>query len=364
MKEALIRLGKYTLKRVVFLFLAMIVAVYLTVIIANMGGELDRIREAQIRHEIESMAAMDPDMRRLPLEERSRMVEAMIQSELTRLGMDEPFFPKRSIRYVTTAMSMNLGRAEYMRSDSHSAKVRIILLERLPSTLLLFGTAQLLLFFLTLFLALFLSRRYGSFWDRAIIALAPTSSAPGWFFGIFLILIFASALRDTPLTLPWGGMVDIPPPPPFTLERALSTMKHMILPVTAIVMSAIFAGAYNSRTFFLIYSSEDHVELAKAKGLSSGEVERRYVLRPTLPPIITGFLLMVITMWMGQIVLEAVFNWPGLGQLYYQAILMNDTPVIVGVIVIYGYLLAGTVFFLDFLYALLDPRVRVGLAGK
>jgi len=144
----------------------------------------------------------------------------------------------------------------------------------------------------------------------------------------------------------------------------LSTMKHMILPVTAIVISAVFAGAYNSRTFFLIYSSEDHVELAKAKGLSSGEVERRYVLRPTLPPIITGFLLMVITMWMGQIVLEAVFNWPGLGQLYYQAILMNDTPVIVGVIVIYGYLLAGTVFFLDFLYALLDPRVRVGLAGK
>ncbi|MFH1609512.1 MAG: ABC transporter permease subunit, partial [Candidatus Bipolaricaulota bacterium] len=67
-----------------------------------------------------------------------------------------------------------------------------------------------------------------------------------------------------------------------------------------------------------------------------------------------------IAMWMGAIILETVFNWPGLGQLYLQAVNVNDTPTVVGVMVIYGYLLAISVFLLDFMYAIVDPRVRVG----
>ena len=67
-----------------------------------------------------------------------------------------------------------------------------------------------------------------------------------------------------------------------------------------------------------------------------------------------------ITMWMGQIVLETVFKWPGLGRVFFQATQLSDTPVIIGVIVIFGYLLAITVFVLDFIYAILDPRVRIG----
>ncbi|MCK4222136.1 MAG: ABC transporter permease subunit, partial [Dehalococcoidia bacterium] len=68
----------------------------------------------------------------------------------------------------------------------------------------------------------------------------------------------------------------------------------------------------------------------------------------------------LITMWMGQIVLETVFHWPGLGSVFYLATQLNDVPVILGVIVIYGYLLAATVYVLDFVYAIIDPRVRIG----
>jgi len=92
-------------------------------------------------------------------------------------------------------------------------------------------------------------------------------------------------------------------------------------------------------------------------------VERRYILRPTLPTIITNFALLVIGLWTGAIILETVFNWPGLGRLLYQAIGLFDTPIIVGSTVIYAYLLAITVFILDFIYALVDPRVRVGEGG-
>ena len=150
------------------------------------------------------------------------------------------------------------------------------------------------------------------------------------------------------------------PPPDNKLTYALSLAEHLVLPIGAWMMSAIFQTAFGWRTFFLIFSMEDYVEMARAKGLSKQAVERGYILRPTLPNIITRFALMLIGLWAGAILLETVFNWPGLGRLFYQAIGLYDTPVIVGNTVIYAYLLALTVFLLDFIYALVDPRVRVG----
>jgi peptide/nickel transport system permease protein len=265
----------------------------------------------------------------------------------------------RSFLYLRDALTLNLGRATVMVSDKGSSQVRLILLERLPPTLALWGVANLMLFFSGLFIALFLSRRYGSFLDRAIIALAPTSAAPAWFYGLFLILFFAAILQ----ILPFGAMVDAPPPET-TIGYLLSLGKHLILPVTAILISGVFVNAYNWRTFFLIYSSEDYVEMAKAKGLSAGEIEQRYILRPTLPTIITNFALIVITLWQGAIILETVFNWPGLGRALFQAVGFYDTPVIVGSTIIYAYLLAITVFLLEFIYAIVDPRVRIGTEGR
>jgi peptide/nickel transport system permease protein len=125
-------------------------------------------------------------------------------------------------------------------------------------------------------------------------------------------------------------------------------------------LSIFFLNVYTWRTFFLIYSSEDYVEMAKAKGLPSREIERKYVLQPTLPTIITTFALTLITLWTGAPILETVFNWPGLGRTLYQAVGLYDTPVIVGSTVIFAYMLAVTVFLLDFVYALVDPRVKIG----
>jgi peptide/nickel transport system permease protein len=92
-------------------------------------------------------------------------------------------------------------------------------------------------------------------------------------------------------------------------------------------------------------------------------LERRYILRPTLPTIISTFALTLITLWTGAPILEGVFNWPGLGQTLLKAIGQYETPVIVGSTVIFAYMLALTVFLLDFIYALVDPRVKVG-GGK
>ena len=354
-----IRLLRYTGGRLAMLFIAVTIGVYLAILIANMGGYVDEIRRGQISEGVAMMISMDRDMQRLSQEERSVFIKEMIRLEEQRLGMDRPFVI-RSFAYLGNALSLNLGRAEQLTSDSGSRQVRLIILERLPSTLYLFAVAQLTLFFLAVTVALALSRRYGSKIDRVLVGLAPLSAAPGWFYGLFLILIFAALLG----ILPFGGMVSAPPPQG-AFAYFLSLLRHLVLPVSAIVMSAVFLSIYSWRTFFLIFSSEDYVEMAKAKGLTSGMIERRYVLRPTLPTIVTSFALTLIGLWTGGIVLETVFSWPGLGRLLYQAIGQYDTPVIIGSTVIYAYLLAGTVFLLDFIYALIDPRVKVGAgAGR
>jgi peptide/nickel transport system permease protein len=315
---------------------------------------VDNIRIAQVRESVGASVLADPQLQALPASELRRLMDQRVDLEVRRLRLDQPFI-WRSFTYLTDALSLNLGRAERLTSDSGSRQVRLILLERLPATLLLFATTFFFLFLLAIFVALFLSRRYGSFLDKLVVALAPTSAAPSWFYGIFLILIFASLLR----LLPFGGMVEAPPPE-HTLDYARSVLVHMILPVAALLIGSVFLSIYSWRTFFLIYSSEDYVEMAKAKGLPSGTIERRYILRPTLPTIITNFALGIIGLWSGSIILETVFNWPGLGRLLFQAIGHYDIPVIVAAVVIFAYLLALTVFLLDIIYALVDPRVKIG----
>jgi peptide/nickel transport system permease protein len=351
------RVAKYSGMRVVTLFLTVVVAVFLTILIANMGGYLDIMQKADIRDTVSQAANLNPAIRQLPPAERQKWVDGQVANREKLLGLDQPFMV-RAVRFLVKGLTLDLGRSQAMSSASGSRQVRLILLERLPTTLVLFATGTLILFFLQLFIGLSLSRRYGSFFDKLFVALAPTSSAPAWFYGIFLILLFAAVLK----ILPFGGMVSAPPPEN-PLDYALSLLKHMALPLLAWTLSGIFLGTYSSRTFFLIYSSEDYVEMAKAKGLTSRDVERRYVLRPTLPTIITNFSLALITVWMGAPILETVFNWPGLGRTLYLAVLAYDIPVIVGETVIFSYLLAITLFLLEFFYALVDPRVKIGQGG-
>ena len=349
-----VRVSRYILVRLLTLFVTVVIAIYLTIMIANMGGYVDTIMKGEIRDRVTGSIAGNAAYLKMDPATRQKLINDRIAIEEERVGLNVPI-AVRNFRYLSNALTLQLGRAINMTSDSGSKQVRLILLERLPATLLLMGVSQLFLFFSSIFLALNLSRRYGNFWDKLVVALSPSSAVPPWFYGIFLILFFAALLK----VLPFGGMVDAPPPTN-TIDYALSVLKHLLLPSIALILSAFFLSIYNYRTFFLIYSSEDYVEMAKAKGLPSRDVEQRYILRPTLPNIITNFALLIISLWTGALFTETVFLWPGLGRTLYQAIGLYDVPIIVGSTIIYAYLLAITVFLLDFIYALVDPRVKVG----
>jgi peptide/nickel transport system permease protein len=147
-------------------------------------------------------------------------------------------------------------------------------------------------------LALALTRRHGSWLDRAVITLSPLSAAPAWIFGIILGVLAYRLLGIISL----GGHLDAWPDE-FKLAYLPHILKHMVMPFLAIFLSGLFQSVYAWRAFFLIYSSEDHVEVARAKGLPHRVVERSYILRPGLPAVITSFSLVLMALWQEAIAL-------------------------------------------------------------
>jgi len=201
------RVSRFMGIRIVLLLFTVVVGVYLTILIANMGGYVDEIMRNEIKERVNMQVAAMTANQPISPEIKKQMAAEMIALEEARLGLDTPFVI-RSFRYLGNALQLKLGSATRMVSDSGSRTVRLIILERLPATLLLMGSSQLFLFFFSVFIALKLSRSYGSIWDKIVITLSPSSSVPPWFYGIFLILLFAAMWK----ILPFGGMISAPPP--------------------------------------------------------------------------------------------------------------------------------------------------------
>jgi peptide/nickel transport system permease protein len=360
----ILRFLRYTAVRALVLTVTVAAGLYITLIGVNLGGKLDEVVEAELRFGIGLSIAASPEYRHLSSWERRLLANEMAEAAMAARGLNVPIYV-RVLEWLPRGMALEFGQSCCVRVSNPLTpsrdlyNIRLLVLERLPNTLLLMGLTNLLFFAGSVVAGLFLSRHYGSRLDKLSVFLAPLSVAPAWFYGIFLVAIFAGRLH----LLPFSGMVSLPPPET-QMAYALDVLRHLVLPFAAVFFSVFFYTTYLWRTFFLIYSGEDYVEMARAKGLPNRLIERRYILRPTLPTILTNLVVMLIGVWSGSIILERLFNWPGLGDLYFRAITARDTALIVALTVVYAYFLALTIFLLDLVYALLDPRVRVGAGGE
>jgi peptide/nickel transport system permease protein len=361
--STLSRVGRYTIVRAVALFVTVAITVYLTIFIANMGGYVDEIIRGFIDQAI-SGRVMAGWLRGVPTEEKFAIIEQTRQAMAEAQGLNEPF-AVRSLRWLGHGLALDWGESEgslYIRSlggGGYSGQVRDVIRQRLPRTMLIFGVANLLLFFTTVFLALSLAKRHGGWLDKIVVTLSPLGAAPAWAYGIILQVIFLRVLTN----LVSGGTFD-GWPSEFSLAYIPIVLKHMFLPSLSIFVSGFFTSLYTWRAYFMLYSSEDHVEMAKAKGLSPRRVERRHILRPGLPAVLTSFALMLVVLWQEVIALEKFFNVAGIGRVFFAALRSFDIAMILGLVVTFAYLLAITVFALDILYAIVDPRVRVGGDGR
>ena len=268
-------------------------------------------------------------------------------------GLDRPWYT-RLPAMVGRLITLDLGEARTLRSFNGSPKVISMVAERLPYTMLLLTTASIITAIVGLAVGVKLATRVGSRLDRGVSYMSAISYAlPAWWTGILLILLLAFELR----ILPSGGLYSTPPPEG-GVTRFLDLLKHAILPVITLVLVSLGAWIYTVRVMVLNTAQEFFVTVARAKGLPEARVMRRYILRVAAPPIVTNLVLGLAASLGGAILTETVFNWPGMGRLYYDAILVADEAVIVALTFMFTLLYVLARFLLEVLYVILDPRIR------
>ena len=344
---------RYLAKKAVFLVATLLIALYLTVVIANFGGYVDNILRAQARFDATRGCLQDPSCVRLPSAQRNATIEETYQSFVESRGLDQPFLTK-SLRFTWDLLNFRLGRALVLKDVQLSDDVGSIIMERLPRTILLFTSASLIAAALGIWLGLRMGRKALTLLDRGLTIVSITTTVvPPWIFGILFILVFAFGLN----LFPAGGLVSVPAKTD-PVEYALDMVYHMALPALALILSSFGSWAYTTRNLVLQIMDEDYVYAARARGLPERTILRRYVLRAASPPTVTSLALTVIASWQGAIITETIFGWPGLGRLFFEAIGTLDAPVVIGLTAVYAYLLVITVFVLDLIYGLLDPRVK------
>ncbi|HCE71736.1 ABC transporter permease [Ruegeria pomeroyi] len=262
-------------------------------------------------------------------------------------GLDQPFLVQLG-RYIGNVLQFDLGYS-YFYSD----KVTNLILSRLPATLLLVISAQLLALVVGVVLGVFSARKPNGILSHFVTFLALFGySAPVFWTGLLMLVMFSLMV---PL-FPVAGMRDVTVEGGFFVQ-ALDIAHHLVLPM--LTLASIFLALYSrlSRAAMMEVLGSDYVRTAKAKGLSPRQVVYKHALKNALSPVITLAGLQLSAVVSGAVLVETVFSWPGLGTLAFQSILARDTPLILGIlffsalVVIVGNLLT------DLALRLVDPRV-------
>jgi peptide/nickel transport system permease protein len=344
---------RFLIKRVIDMIIVLFATLLLTIIIV--GPTMDSILKRSIEQEVNEELRNTKGLSFKTQEEFENYKNTRIEQRITGLGLDEPWYsPKRLWLTLLKVMSLDFGRAYTLTSFSGSAKVVDIIMERLPRTVLLFTSSTAIVSVIGLFIGALSASKIGSIFDRlTAISAVISSSFPLWWSGMIMILIFAFMLNIFPArATPLIPLED--PSYPFAL------LYHMLLPLITLVLFSFGSWAYIVRNFMIGILQEDYITAKRASGIPEKKIIYSHALKNSAPPIITVISLSLSSSIGGAIISEAVFDWPGIGKLYFDAINVFDLPIIIGLTYITTIVFLISVFIADILYGFFDPRIRVG----
>lgn len=255
----------------------------------------------------------------------------------------------------------NLVRGEFGVSSSYFPySVTYMIGQAILWTLALAGVTQVLGFIIGTLLGAFAAWRRNTAFD-SIVSLGLTFLGTLPFYGTAMLLIYFFAFKLN--WLPMGGGFSETATRQISWTYALDILKHAILPAISILLTAPIGWVMGMRNNMIQTLGEDYTRLALAKGLSPWKVALRYSARNAIMPNVTGFAISLGGILGGLIFVEALFNYPGMGRLLFEAIGNRDYPLMqtIFLFITVGVLLANLIA--DMLYGWLDPRVRKGGAS-
>ena len=257
------------------------------------------------------------------------------------LGLNKPI-PVQYAVWVNNLLHLNLGYSYKLDQP-----VTALLAERIPKTLFLVGVSLILAIIIAIPLGVLMAVRRTKPDDYVLTGLSFIFySMPTFWLGLLLIGLFSAILN-------W-----FPPEAPQDQFSVFSQLNGMVLPVATLTLVTVALFSRYTRSSVLEQSIQDYVRTARSKGLSNGAVLFHHVLRNALIPVITLIGLSLGGILSGAVVVESVFNYPGMGLLFFQSAVDDDFPVLLGVTVVVALATVAGNLIADLLYAVIDPRIR------
>lgn len=282
-----------------------------------------------------------------PLEmlQGARVSQAAVEAKEIALGLDKPFY----VQYFVWLGQLLKGNMGY--SIKTYQPVSEMIVSHLGPTLLLMGVSMLVSLLISIPAGIYSAVNQYKKSDYAVVTLSFLgSSIPGFFLSLLLIFIFTVNLE----LLPSGGMTTLG-----TDGGALDVLVHMIMPVIVLAVSMAGTNIRYIRSAVLEILQQDYLRTAKAKGIGRFLVINKHALRNALIPIVTVIGMQIPMLFGGQVIIEQIFSWPGLGLMTMSAIIGRDYPVIMGVCLLSAIVVLVANLVTDILYAFLNPTIQL-----
>jgi len=263
-------------------------------------------------------------------------------------NLDKPLITQ-FFTYIYRLVQGDLGESYYS-----SRPVTELLAERMGASLLLSGTSAVLAFIIGTVLGLTAGKKEDSMQDKVLSAGTYVANAmPSFWLGLMLIFVFASRLG----WLPTQGMYSLREN--YTgIARYIDLGKHLILPVTTLVLVQIPGYFRITRSSVIQVMADDYITTFRVTGMSEKKIYMKYVLKNAILPVVTLFGINVAYIVAGSTLVETVFSWQGIGILMYTAIAKRDYNVLMGTYLIIAVSVAFFMILVDVIYAKLDPRIH------
>lgn len=262
------------------------------------------------------------------------------------LGLDQPI-PIRYLKWVWAFIQGDLGYSFTSRSP-----VLELILQRLPTTLWIMGSAYILAVLIAFPLGIISALKRYSILDQIVTTVSFIGfSLPTFFTGLLFIIIFSVQLKWFPFI--YNSTLQVT-----NLQTFWQQIQQSIMPVCVLGFYQAAILMRFIRASFLEQLNQNYVRTAYSKGLPKFYVINRHILRNALIPVVTLIALQIPNLFAGSLVTEQVFRIPGIGALLIDSIFRSDTPVIMAITMVYGILVVIFNALADLLYGLLDPRVQ------
>jgi peptide/nickel transport system permease protein len=278
--------------------------------------------------------------------------EAAALTRLLGLGTGSIF--NRYWQYLDSLAHLRMGLSVY----EFPAPVSAIIRQSIGWTVILVGVATVISFAVGTSLGMLAGWKRGTWLDHLVPATTFLTAVPYFWLALLLVYLFTQVLP----VLPTSGGYDPTDSIGFNGSFVVSAIRHSLLPAATIVISSLGGWLLGMRNMMVATLSDDYVVAAEAKGISPRKVMIKYAARNAVLPSVSGFAISLGFVVSGSIGMELVFNYPGIGNVLFNAVINDDYPLMQGIFLVITLTVLAANLLVDLLYALIDPRTRAGTA--